>query len=197
MGLFTPKTVTQRLFSHIPTLQTQRLILRKISPKDAADMYEYARLPQVTRYLTWYEHESVQYTRDYLQALQGSYRRGEFFDWGLELKENGKFIGTCGFTDIREDYNFAEVGYVLSPAYQGRGLMSEALREVLRFGFETLCVERIEAKHMEGNDASAAVMKRCGMSYEGRIRRRMIIKGCYEDYHLYSILKSEYKAQRS
>ncbi len=194
MGLFTSKTVTQRIFSHLPVLETPRLILRRILPKDAADMYEYARLPEVTRYLTWHEHESAQYTKDYLTALQSSYRRGEFFDWGLELKENRKFIGTCGFTAIREDYNFAEVGYVLSPAYHKQGLMSEALREVIRFGFQVLCLERIEAKHMEGNDASAAVMKRCGMQYEGKLRHRMVIKGRYEDYHLYSLLKSEFDA---
>lgn len=195
MGLFTPKTATQRLFSRIPVLETPRLILRKILPKDAQDMYEYASLPQVTRYLTWHEHDCPEYTRDYLCALQSAYRRGEFYDWGLELKENGKFIGTCGFTSICEEANFAEVGYVLSPAYQGKGFMSEALREVLRFGFQILCLERIEAKHMNGNDASAAVMKRCGMQYEGRIRHRMIIKGNYEDYHLYSVLKSEYQKE--
>ena len=196
MGLFTPKTATQRLFSRIPTLETPRLILRKILPEDAEDMHEYSRLAEVTRYLTWFEHDDVQYTKDYLCALQGAYRRGDFYDWGLELKENGKFIGTCGFTAICEDQNFAEVGYVLSPSYQGQGLMTEALKRVIRFGFEILCLERIEAKHMNGNDASAAVMKRCGMSYEGHIRHRMIIKGKYEDYHLYSLLKSEYELLR-
>ncbi len=192
MGLFTPKTATQRLFSRIPTLQTPRLILRRIRPKDAQDMFSYARLDEVTKFLTWFSHGDLFYTKEYLRALQGAYKRGEFFDWGLELKENGRFIGTCGFTAIDETNNFAEVGYVLSPEYQHQGLMTEALKEVIRFGFEVLCVERIEAKHMEGNESSAAVMKRCGMQHEGLLRKRMIIKGNYESIHLYSLLKSEY-----
>lgn len=192
MGLFTPKTATQRLFSKIPTLETSRLLLRRIRPTDARDMYDYAKRPEVTKYLTWFSHDSLAYTEEYLHYLQKAYKQGTFYDWGLELKENGRFIGTCGFTAIDEDSNFAEVGYVLHPEYHGQGLMTEALKEVIRFGFEVLCVERIEAKHMEGNERSAAVMKRCGMQHEGLLRRRMIIKNNYESIHLYSILKQEY-----
>lgn len=192
MGLFTPKTATQRLFSKIPTLETPRLLLRRIRPEDAKDMYDYAKRPEVTKYLTWFCHDSPAYTEEYLRYLQKSYKQGTFYDWGLELKESGRFIGTCGFTCIDEDHNFAEVGYVLHPEYHGQGLMTEALKEVIRFGFEVLCVERIEAKHMEGNERSAAVMKRCGMQYEGLLRRRMIIKNNYESIHLYSILKQEF-----
>ena len=197
MSWLFPKTATQKLFCRIPTLYTPRLTLRRLVPADAQDMFEYARLNQVTRYLTWYEHDSADYTLEYLTALQRAYRRGEFFDWGIELTEEKKMIGTCGFTSIREQDNTGEIGYVLNPRYQGRGLMTEAVQEVVRFGFETLCLERIEARHMDGNESSARVMKRCGLQYEGRLRHSLYVKGEYRNICWYSILKSEYEKQKN
>ena len=144
----------------LPVIETKRLILRKISPYDAADMYEYAHLPEVTQYLTWREHPSVDHTLEYLKILKKAYKKGEYFDWALELKESGKMIGTCGFAAL-DFYNLkGEIGYVLNPVYSKRGLMTEAVKKVIEYGFGTLGLERIEAKHLPGNENRASVMRR-------------------------------------
>ena len=82
------KDLIYRLFSHIPTLETDRLILRGMRVSDAADMYEYARRPSVTEYLTWEPHASVEQTREYLVYVGQRYRTGDFYDWSVICKED-------------------------------------------------------------------------------------------------------------
>lgn len=192
MPLFAPLSPVRSVFSRIPELNTGRLKLRKLVPGDAEDMFEYARREDVTEYLTWYAHPDLSYTRAYLKELQKAYRRGLFFDWGLEFQ--GRMIGTCGFTTICEEHRYAEIGYVLSPAFRGRGLMTEAAKRVIAFGFETLGLERIEARHIVGNEKSASLMRRCGMSYEGKLRNAMFIKERCRDICVYSILREDHGA---
>jgi ribosomal-protein-alanine N-acetyltransferase len=173
-------------------IETARLILRRICRTDAEDMFAYASLPCVTRYLTWQEHPDILHTKRYLAYLQTRYHAGEFYDWALVEKKQNKMIGTCGFTRFDTDNNFAEIGYVINPAYRGNGYACEALERVLKFGFEVLELNRIEAKYIVGNDASRRVMEKCGMKFEGVARQSMLIKGKYRDIGKYAILKSEF-----
>ena len=187
------KDLIYRLFSHIPALETDRLTLRGMRVSDAPDMYEYARRPSVTEYLTWEPHASVEETRQYLTYVGQRYRTGDFYDWSVVDKESGHMIGTCGFTSFNCPADSAEIGYVLNPAYQGRGLGTEAVRRVLEFGFEELNLHRIEAHFIQGNDASRRLMERVGMTFEGFARESMKIKGKYRTIGTCAILRSEYE----
>ena len=181
-----------RIFSNIPTLQTERLTLRRLMVSDAFDMYEYSKDREVTRYLTWDAHPDVGYTREYLQYLGTHYNVGDFFDWGVILTEEDKMIGTCGFTRFNYESNSGEIGYVINPAYRGRQIAAEAVRAVMQFGFEELRLNRIEARFMQGNDASLRVMEKTGMTFEGYLRSSMFIKGDYKTVGVCSILRDEY-----
>lgn len=180
------------IFRSPPQLHTDRLTLRKLIPRDKADMFEYARDPEVTKFLTWRPHASESYTNSYLIYVQSQYRAKKFFDWAVTCTESGKMIGTCGFTRLDEVNLCGEVGYVISPLYQNRGIATEALREVIRFGFEELSLERIEARYMIGNDASRAVMEKCGMSFEGVLRQCLYTNERFVDVGICSILRSEH-----
>jgi ribosomal-protein-alanine N-acetyltransferase len=186
------KDLIYRLFSHIPTLETDRLILRAMRVSDAADMYAYACRPSVTEYLTWDPHQSVDVTREYLVYVGQRYRTGDFYDWSIICKEDGHMIGTCGFTSFNCPADSGEIGYVLSPAYQGRGLATEAVRRVLHFGFEELSLHRIEAHFIQGNEASRRLMERVGMTFEGFARESMRIKGRYRTIGTCAILRREF-----
>ena len=186
------REAVERIFSNIPALDTKRLILRRMLRSDAADMYEYACLPEVTRYLTWRPHPDYRYTCRYLEYLDKKYNEGAFYDWAIVYKENLKMIGTCGFTRIDFENNWAEVGYVLNPNYWGMGIAAEALSRVIKFGFLTLNLHRIESRYMIGNDRSRRVMEKCNMTYEGTFRDAMYIFGEYKTIGVYSILSSDY-----
>ena len=187
------KDLIYRLFSHIPTIETPRLILRGMRVSDAADMYAYAKLPSVTEYLTWDPHTSVEETREYLIYVGQRYRTGDFYDWSLICREDGRMIGTCGFTSFNCPADSAEIGYVLNPDYQGKGLATEAVRRVLEFGFNELQLHRIEAHFIQGNDASRRLMERVGMQFEGFARESMKIKGRYRTIGTCGILRREFE----
>ena len=184
------------IFIKIPTLETNRLILRKILVGDCADVYEYSSRPETSRYLLWNAHENPKYTKKYLSYLQTAYRNEEFFDFGLVDKESGKMIGTCGFTDFDMDNKSAEIGYVLNPDFWGKGLAREAIMRVMAFGFAELRLHRITAKIMTGNSASKRVAEKCGMRHESTHVESMRIKGNYETIEEYAILAKEFYGKR-
>ena len=184
----------KQIFRNPPVLYTERLLLRKLERYDSADMYEYSCIPEVTKYLTWEPHPDEAYTHKYLSYIQSQYRAGKFFDWAVVYK--GKMIGTCGFTAINESCLSGEVGYVINPKYSNMGIATEAVKRVLEFGFEVLCLRRIEAHYMPENTASRRVMEKCGMTFEGILRKSMLVKGQLIDVGICSILRSEYEEKK-
>ena len=184
------------VFAKTPTFHTKRLILRPMRMFDAFDMYEYARLPETTEYLLWSPHPDIEFTKNYLAFVIGKYKAGECYDWAIVLDgEEEKMIGTCGFARIDFSNNVGEIGYVVNPEFQNRGYATEAVRAVMRFGFETLGLHRIEGQYIIGNEKSLAVMKKCGMQYEGTARGSMLIKGLYRDIGTAAILRDEFERQ--
>ena len=180
-----------KIFNRMPTLTTERLVLRPMRTADAYDMYEYACLEEVTEFLLWSPHPSVSYTRDYLAYIESRYATCDFFDWAVTLKDSGKMIGTVGFTKIDTSNNSAEIGYVLNPQYHGQGIALEAARRIVEFGFDTVGLHRIEAKFMKGNRASLRVMEKLGMTLEGYSVDGMYVKGKYRTIGTCAIIRSQ------
>ena len=182
----------RRSFRTIPTLETERLILRKILPCDENDMYEYSRDPETSKYLLWEPHASRSYTRAHIRYLQDAYNRASFFDWALIEKESGKMIGTCGFTEIYEREKRAEIGYVIAPAFHRRGFAPEALKKVMEYGFLTLGLTKLSGRFMEDNEASRTILERFGFQND-TVRNESIFKrGKKERIFTYSLTKDQY-----
>ncbi len=185
---------TERVFADLPELETERLLLRRMRPDDAEAMFAYASDPEVTRYVLWETHHSIEDSEGFLRLATEGYERGDFGGWGVVLKSSGAFVGTCGLdAGYAPEHARAELGYVLSREHWGRGLMTEAVRAVIAFGFGRLELNRIEARCITENAASARVMEKAGMTCEGTLREREFIKGAYRDMKLYSILRREYR----
>ena len=183
--------ITQAFYK--PTkLYTQRLVLRHLTKKDTKDMFEYASNPEVTRYLLWAPHEDLRYTKSYLKRVENSYKKGEFFDFGVELKSEKKLIGTCGIASYDSANSCAEIGYVINPLYKGLGYATEAVRAVLEYCFEELDFNRVEARYMIGNDASRRVMEKSGLVFEGVKRDGIFVKDGYVDIGVCAILKKDF-----
>lgn len=178
--------------SYMPDLETPRLRLRKLTMRDAQDIYAYSRDPQVARYVLWDAQTSLSEARAYLRFMLRKYRMGEPASWGIEWKKSGQIIGTIGFMWIQRDNASAEVGYSLHRSYWNQGIMTEALDELIRFGFGVMNLNRIEAQHETQNPASGAVMRKCGMVKEGTLRQRLMNKGRFVDVDLYAILRRDY-----
>jgi [ribosomal protein S5]-alanine N-acetyltransferase len=179
----------REVLKDLPTLETERLILRKMILNDAEAVFAYASNSEVSRYTLWETHRSMEDSRAFLEFATQKYENGGEPDWGIVYRGNGCLVGACGLVNWEAEHARAEVGFVLSREYWGRGLMSEAVRAILRFGFERMNLNRIEARCIAENAASARVMEKAGMVYEGTLRQREYIKGAYRDIKLYAILK--------
>lgn len=177
-------------------LETLRLLLRKPGKEDAADMFEYSSDEQVTGFLTWGPSKSLEDTKTFLEGVSRKIEMGELFDWGLILKKTGKFIGTCGFVSLDFNNRSGEIGYILSKKHWNRGIMTEALNRVIRYGFESLGLKRIEAKCDKENISSERVLEKVGMKNEGLLRKAQYSKNRYRDLKIYSLLSDEFEKRR-
>jgi [ribosomal protein S5]-alanine N-acetyltransferase len=182
------------VFADLPELETGRLLLRRMRLDDAEAMFAYASDPEVTRYVLFETHRTVEDSETFLRLAVEGYERGDFGGWGVVLKDSGAFVGTCGVdVNYAPEHTRAELGYVLSRDHWGRGLMTEAVRAVIRFSFRRMELNRIQARCIAENTASARVMEKAGMTYEGTLRESEFIKGAYRDMKLYSILRREFR----
>lgn len=164
-----------------------RIKLRSFTVDDRYDFFELSKEEETTRFLTWEHHKDV---KDALWSIENIFLPNKNA-FAIELIEEKKCIGSI---DLRLDdkNNKASFGYVLNRAYWGRGYMTEALKEILRIAFEEYGVNKVESTHYLGNEASGAVMKKCGMKYEGTIKEEVLVKGKYHDVLHYGILKREW-----
>ena len=179
-----------KIFTKIPDLKTERLVLRKITKSDLLDVYEYASDPEVSRFLLWRPHPDLSYTSQYLKLVLRNYKKQNFFDWAIALGDSNKMIGTCGFTSFDIQNNCAEIGYVLNRKYWGRGIAVEAAKKVIDFGFNALNLQRIEVNFMPSNASSRRVAEKCGMHFEGVMKERIYVKGNYQDIEVYAITRN-------
>jgi ribosomal-protein-alanine N-acetyltransferase len=173
------------------------LILRPVRLGDAADVFAYAADPEVTRYLPWEPHRSLDDARRFLEEVLERARRGRPDTWGIVDLAGGQVIGTIRLSDYSPTHARASVGYALGRPHWNRGLTTEALGAVLRFGFSEVGLHRIYAYCHVDNVASERVMQKAGMTYEGTLREVIRVKGGYESRKLYAILGSEWTAQHS
>lgn len=152
-------------------LETDRLILRKFTISDAQAMFKnWASDEEVTRFLTWPTHESVDVTTAVLQQWTESYADNECYLWAIVCKENGdEPIGSISVVSHDNKIQKAHVGYCLGKQWWHQGITTEALQTVIRFLFDEVGMQRIEARHDPRNPNSGAVMKKCGMQYEGTL----------------------------
>ena len=181
------------MLTYMPELTTPRLRLRRLTMRDAQDIYRYSRDPEVARHVLWDAHRTIGDSRAYLRFMLRRYRFQEPASWGIEYLETGHVIGTIGFMWVQDENAAAEVGYSLSREYWNRGIMTEALSAVIRYGFDGMDLNRIEAQHETTNPASGAVMRKCGMRMEGTLRQRLYNKGHFVDVALYAILRGDYR----
>ena len=153
-------------------IETPRLLLRPFVVGDAQAMYEnWASDPEVTKYLTWPPHGSVEISRTILAQWVSSYQKADFYQWAIVLKELGEPIGSISVVSHNDDLKKAEIGYCIGKNWWRQGITTEALVAVMDFLFDEVGMNRLEARHDPRNPQSGNVMKKAGMVYEGTSRQ--------------------------
>jgi len=177
------------------TLQTERLLLRPLRETDAQAFFAIRSNPTVMRY-----HTSIPWTEIDLAVAKisrdmAAMQSGKYLSLGIERTEDRVFIGTCGLFSLDEQCRRAEIGYELLHDAWGKGYMHEALVALLKYGFSTLELNRIEADIHPDNIGSAKSLERLGFQKEGYLRERWIVGDQVSDSVLYGLLLSDWRHQ--
>ncbi len=174
------------------TLETKRLILRRAELRDAKAMYDnWASDPEVTKYLTWPTHTSIDSAHNILSIWTAGYEEDNFYQWMIVPKKLGQPIGTISVVHSRDKIASAEIGYCIGRKWWHQGIMPEALQAVMDYLFDQVGMNRIEACHDVNNPNSGRVMAKCGMRLEGVHRAADRNNQGICDMARYAILKAD------
>ena len=175
-------------------LNTPRLVLRPFEVGDAGAMYRnWASDSEVTRFLMWPTHESVEESRKILEDWTSRYVEKDYYHWAIVLRDNaGEPVGSIAVVEKDDKTKMAHIGYCIGQKWWNRGITSEALGAVMHYLFTEVGMNRIESRHDPNNPNSGKVMLKCGMKNEGTMREADWNNQGICDAAIYSILKKEY-----
>lgn len=180
-------------FEFFPRLETERLVLREVTLADTQLLFEIYRVPEMMTYVAFSTHKDTEDTKDFIAWMAKVFREKDSVRWGIQLKSDGRLIGTAGLHFWKRSIRCAEVGYHIGRDHWGSGYATEALRAMLDFGFDYMDLNRIEGQHHVGNIASGRVMEKAGFQREGVWRQRARKDGALVDTVWFSLLREEYR----
>lgn len=179
--------------SPIPTFTTSRLILRPFDLNDAPVVTELAGDYAIADTTASIPHPYEEWMAiEWISTHHSAFERGDMITFAITHRLKGNLIGAISLFHFERTHNLAELGYWVGKPFWNQGYCTEAAREVLRYGFETLKLNRIQARHLTRNPASGRVMQKAGMKYEGVMRQSLYRWGVFEDAAMYSILREEF-----
>lgn len=183
----------QTSWQAFPTLNTERLILRELTLADTEAHFTLFSNPKIAEAHGQRPFQNTEESEWFINYYSDAFARQEAIRWGVALKSNTAVIGTCGFHALSKRHHRAEVGYELHPDYWRQGIMSEAVRAILRFGFRQMGLHRIEANVDPNNAISANLLRKLGFKEEGYLRERFNDNGRFVDDWYFSLLAREFK----
>lgn len=179
-------------------IETENLILRRFEISDAEAMYKnWANDDEVTKYLTWANHSSVEVSKDILNIWIDDYKNLNSYNWAITLKENGNEpIGGISVVNLNDEIGMVEFGYCIGRKWWNKGVTSQALNALIKFFIEEVGANRIQARHDPVNINSGKVMLKCGMKYEGTMRQCHKNNQGICDTSIYALLAEDYISEK-
>ena len=177
-----------------PQLETTRLVLREITLNDAEFYFRHFNNEKVVEGCCFPGPKNLKAAKEELEFYCiNPFKDNRGIRWGITRKGSNELIGTLGYYEWNKTARRAEIGYDLDPAYWGQGVMTEALGAVLKFGFEQMGLNRIQAIIDSENARSLKLVCRLGFKKEGVLRQRSHFKGQFRDDVCFSLLKNEWQ----
>jgi len=185
-----------RKSSRLPQIRTRRLTLRGLRLDDAGRIGQLLGDRAIARNTEQIPHPygGKEAAEDWIRKQREAYLAGQSVTFAIAPRNRKQLIGMIGL-ELAEEHNLAEMGFWIGKPYWNKGYVTEAAEAVLRYGFETLGLNRIWAAHFGSNPASGRVMKKLGMTYEGTWRQHVLKWGTFEDLCSYGILREEFETR--
>lgn len=176
-------------FSPFPQLSTDRLLLKQITSDDAPALFEMRSNPDVMKHIARPVAKTVDDALALIKLLTDGLLANDSITWGIFVKSNpARLMGTVGFWRIQKEHYRAEIGYMLHPSLQGKGVMKEVVEAVLRYGFGPMRLHSVEAHISPDNGASVKLVERCGFLREAYFKENYFFNGRFGDTLVYSFL---------
>jgi ribosomal-protein-alanine N-acetyltransferase len=175
-------------FNPFPIIHTERLILREMTDKDLPEIFFQRSDPRMMKYVDRAPARSMDDAREFFTRIKAAQFANEGINWGITLKNEPKLIGNIGIWRIEQEHHRAEIGYALHPEHQGKGIMHEALKAVLNYGFDTMKLHSVEANVNPENRASIKLLERNNFIKEAHFKENYFFDGKYLDSAIYSLI---------
>jgi ribosomal-protein-alanine N-acetyltransferase len=179
-----------------PVLHTERLTLRELREGDVPAAFPLFSDPEAMRYIGKPPHATSDETLAFVERNQRLFPAQEGVGWAMCLRGSDRFIGYAGHWRLMKPHLRSEIGYQMLPEHWGKGLMTEALRAILRFGFEQMGLNSVEAQIDPANTRSRRTLERLGFSQDGLLRESYYFAGEFTDTAVYTLLRRELGAVR-
>ncbi|CAM3935901.1 GNAT family N-acetyltransferase [Flavobacterium sinopsychrotolerans] len=175
-------------FSPFPNLETERLLLRRVDSNDIKEIFALRSNPETMKYIPRPLVKTNEDALEHIAMIDSKIDSNEGINWAITLKDNPKLIGVIGHYRIKPENYRAELGYMLLPEYHGKGIVSEAVKEAVKYGFQVMKLNSLEAIIDPDNYASAKVLEKNGFVKEAHLKEYEFFEGRFLDTVIYSIL---------
>ncbi|MFK7049098.1 MULTISPECIES: GNAT family N-acetyltransferase [Flavobacterium] len=181
-------------FTFLPfqNLESERLILRKMTHKDVDQVFALRSNPDNMQFIPRPLLKNKEEAIELIDTINNKIELNEGINWAITEKPDDKLIGFLGYYRIQKENYRSEIGYMILPEYNGRGIATEAVQLILEYGFNQMGLHSIEAVIDPKNQASARVLEKLGFVKEGHLRENEYFEGKFWDSVIYAILKSEF-----
>lgn len=178
-------------FHPFHNLETERLLLRRVNNNDCKEILSLRSNPETMKYIPRPLLKNEEDALDHILMIETKIQNNEGINWAITLKGNPKLIGVIGHYRIQLENYRAEIGYMILPEFNGLGIVTEAVKEVVKYGFEIMKLHSIEAVIDPDNVASACVLKKNGFVKEAHLKENEFHDGRFYDSVIYSLLNKE------
>ena len=175
-------------FSPFPNLETERLFLIRVDVKDVNEIIVLRSNPETMKYIPKPLVKTIEDALEHIAMMDAKIENNEGINWAITQKDNPKLIGVIGHYRIKPEHYRAEIGYMLLPEFSGKGIISEAVKEVVKYGFKGMQLHSIEAVIDPENNASAKVLEKNGFVKEAHLKENEFFEGRFLDSVIYSLL---------
>lgn len=186
--------VDKKVFAHFPTIQTERLELRKIQLEDAVEIMKMRQSKRVNQFIARDSMTNLDSAKELVKKTSDAFDSKAGIGWAGVLRNRSEIIGTCGFNRIDYLNNRAEIGGELSVDYWGKNIAMEAVQAIVTFGFENMNLHAIEAFVSPENRGAIYLLESLGFEKEAHFKERIYFNGVYLDMAVYTLLQSKFKA---
>ncbi|GAA6765257.1 GNAT family N-acetyltransferase [Flavobacterium sp. CGRL1] len=177
-------------FNPFPVIETERLLLRRITNDDVNEVFELRSNPETMKFIPRPLVKDNEDALLHIAMIEEKIETNIGINWAITLKGNPKLLGIIGYYRMQPENYRAEIGYMLSPDFHGKGIIPEAVNVLLKYGFENLKLHSIEAVIDPENYASEKVLQKCGFVKEAHLRESEFWEGKFLDKVIYSLLNN-------